>query len=80
VNWLLENSTEKITDVSVFPTSKHLWSWACLTPQNNKSAGKKKTTRVSHAGAYVKPNISNLHSPCAYFDSSSMDDNVGDTW
>ena len=42
-------------DVSVFPTDKHLCSWAGLTPQNNESAGKKKTTRISHAGAYIKP-------------------------
>lgn len=42
-------------DMSVFPTSKHLCSWAGLTPQNNESAGKKKTTRISHAGAYIKP-------------------------
>ena len=30
-------------DMSVFPTSKHLCSWAGLTPQNNESAGKKKS-------------------------------------
>ena len=42
-------------DMSVFPTSKHLCSWAGLTPQNNESAGKKKTTRISKAGAYIKP-------------------------
>ena len=42
-------------DMSVFPTSKHLCSWAGLTPQNNESAGKKKTTRSSRAGAYIKP-------------------------
>lgn len=42
-------------DMSVFPTSKHLCSWAGLTPQNNESAGKKKTTRISHAGTYLKP-------------------------
>jgi transposase len=42
-------------DMSVFPTSKHLCSWAGLTPQNNESAGKKKTTRINHAGAYIKP-------------------------
>ena len=42
-------------DMSVFPTSKHLCSWAGLTPQNNDSAGKKKTTRISRAGAYIKP-------------------------
>lgn len=42
-------------DMSVFPTSKHLCSGAGLTPQNNESAGKKKTTRISPAGAYIKP-------------------------
>lgn len=42
-------------DMSVFPTSKHLCSWAGLTPQNDQSAGKKKTTRISWAGVYIKP-------------------------
>ena len=42
-------------DMSVFPTSKHLCSRAGLTPQNNESAGKKKTTGISRAGAYIKP-------------------------
>lgn len=43
------------TDMSVFQTSKHLCSWAGLTPQNNESAGKKKTTRINRSGAYLKP-------------------------
>lgn len=42
-------------DMSVFPTSKHLCSWAGLAPQNDQSAGKKKTTRISRAGVYIKP-------------------------
>jgi transposase len=42
-------------DMSVFTTSKHLCSWAGLTPQNDQSAGKKKTTRISRAGVYIKP-------------------------
>jgi transposase len=42
-------------DMSVFETSRHLCSWAGLAPQNDNSAGKKKTTRVSRAGAYIKP-------------------------
>lgn len=41
--------------VSLFPTSKHLCSWAGLTPQNNESVGKKKTTRIGRAGDYIKP-------------------------
>lgn len=42
-------------DMSVFLTSKHLCSWAGLTPQNNESAGKKKTTRIGRGGTYIKP-------------------------
>jgi len=42
-------------DMSVFQTSRHLCSWAGLAPQNDQSAGKKKTTRVSRAGVYIKP-------------------------
>jgi transposase len=42
-------------NMSVFETSKQLCSWAGLTPQNNESANKKKTTRISRAGAYLKP-------------------------
>jgi transposase len=42
-------------DMSVFETSKKLCSWAGLTPQNAESAGKKKTTRINRAGAYLKP-------------------------
>lgn len=42
-------------DMSVFPTSKHLCSWAGLTPTNNESAGKKKSVRISRAGVYIKP-------------------------
>ena len=43
------------TDMSVFETAKHLTSWAGLTPQNNESEGKKKTTRIGKAGAFIKP-------------------------
>ena len=43
--------------MSLFPTSKKLCNWAGLTPQNNESAGKKKSTRVSRAGVYLKPTL-----------------------
>lgn len=42
-------------DMSKFDSSKHLCSWAGLTPQNNESAGKKKSVRISKAGSYLKP-------------------------
>ncbi len=41
-------------NMNVFPTAKHLCSWAGLTPTNNESAGKKKSVRVSKAGCYIK--------------------------
>jgi len=42
-------------DMTQFESSKHLCSWAGLAPQNNESAGKKKTTRIGKAGPYIKP-------------------------
>jgi transposase len=42
-------------DMSVFESSKHLTNWAGLAPCNDNSAGKKKSTRISKAGAYIKP-------------------------
>ena len=43
------------TDMDQFESAKHLCSWAGITPQNNESAGKKKTTRIGKAGQYIKP-------------------------
>lgn len=42
------------TDMSVFPTSKHLASWAGVCPGNNESAGKKKSSRITHGNKYLK--------------------------
>jgi len=42
-------------DMSVFERSRNLCSWAGLAPCNDNSAGKKKTTRISRAGVYIKP-------------------------
>lgn len=44
-------------DMSQFSSSKKLCNWSGLTPQNNESAGKKKSTRVSRAGVYLKPTL-----------------------
>lgn len=40
-------------DMAQFGSSKRLCCWAGLTPGNNESAGKKKTVRISRAGAYA---------------------------
>jgi transposase len=43
------------TDMTVFEGGRHLASWAGLAPTNNESAGKKKSTRISRAGQFLKP-------------------------
>ena len=42
-------------DMSVFPTAKHLVSWAGCCPRNDQSNHKIKSTRISRAGSYFKP-------------------------
>ena len=42
-------------DMSVFPTAKNLSSWAGCCPRNDQSGGKRKSTRISRAGVYLKP-------------------------
>lgn len=42
-------------DMSVFPSSKHLVSWAGCCPRNDQSDKKVKSTRISRAGCYLKP-------------------------
>ena len=42
-------------DMSVFPTAKHLVSWAGCCPRNDQSNMKIKSTRISRAGSYFKP-------------------------
>lgn len=42
-------------DMSVFPTAKHLVSWAGCCPRNDQSNKKIKSTRISRAGNYIKP-------------------------
>ncbi len=42
-------------DMSVFPSSKNLASWAGCCPRNDQSGGKRKSTRISRAGCYLKP-------------------------
>ena len=42
-------------DMSVFPTSMYLVSWAAYCPRNDKSTKNIKGTRISRAGSYLKP-------------------------
>lgn len=57
----------------VFKDAKHLCSWAGVVPQNNESAGKKKSVHISRAGLYLKPvliqcaNAAIKDKSCPYF-------------
>jgi transposase len=42
------------TNLSMFPTSGHLCSWAGVVPGDNESAGKKKSNRLKKGNPYVK--------------------------
>jgi len=42
-------------DMTVFHSSKHLCSWAGLTPQNNESAGKKNLYEFQEPGSILNP-------------------------
>ena len=43
------------TDMSFWKTGRQLSAWAGLTPNNDQSHNKKKSTRITKAGTYLKP-------------------------
>lgn len=42
------------TDMSAFPDAQHICSWAGLSPGNNESAGKRKSTHINKGNPYLK--------------------------
>ena len=42
------------TDMNQFPTSRHLASWAGVSPGNNESAGKKKSSKSVQGNPHIK--------------------------
>ena len=42
-------------NMNAFVDDKHLASWAGLTPRCKESGGKKQSTKITHAGQYIKP-------------------------
>jgi transposase len=44
-------------DMSRFPTSAHLISWAGLCPRNDESAGKRRSTRVRKSAPWLKTTL-----------------------
>jgi transposase len=45
------------TDMSRFPTSGHLISWACICPRNDESAGKRRSSRVRKGSPWLKTTL-----------------------
>jgi transposase len=44
-------------DMSRFPSAAHLVAWACLSPRNDQSAGKKRNTRIGNGGQWLKATL-----------------------
>jgi transposase len=45
------------TDMRKFASHKHLASWTGICPGNNESAGKKKSSRITHGNKYLKTTL-----------------------
>lgn len=51
--------------MDVFPTAKHLYSWAGLTPTNNESAGKKKVSKGFQSGGLYQTPFGTVYCRCS---------------
>lgn len=45
------------TDMSRFPSSGHLISWACICPRSDESAGKRRSTRIRKGSPWLKTTL-----------------------
>jgi len=45
------------TDMNRFPSANHLASWACISPGNNESAGKKKSGKTQKSNSTLKKTL-----------------------
>ena len=59
-------------DMTVWENARQLCAWAGLTPGNNESANKKKSTRITKAGQFLKPllvqcALATIKNPDGYF-------------
>ena len=44
-------------DMSRFPSSGHLISWACICPRSDESAGKRRSTRIRKGSPWLKSTL-----------------------
>ena len=44
-------------DISLFPDKHHICSWAAICPENNESAGKRKSGRTRHGNNFLKTTL-----------------------
>lgn len=53
------------TDMSVFPSSGHLLSWAGMCPRSDESAGKRRSTRLRHGAPWLKATLVQIAWPAS---------------